>query len=86
MTDPLPPETTIADLAAQGYTHLRIQCACGIKCVPFGLLHGRPNELALDELYERLRCETCHQHPKPGSLTGWRQSDAQGYVTKPRRG
>jgi hypothetical protein len=79
-------DTSIADLVAQGHTHLQIRCGCGTTLLPLADLGDRPGEVFVDGLYERLRCHRCGQHPRPGSLKGWRQSDASGFVEVYRRG
>jgi uncharacterized C2H2 Zn-finger protein len=75
-----PPDTTIADLARQGYTHLMIRCPCGSVDMHFRAIKGDHRTVTLASLYTRLRCKRCLKHPEPGSLRGTRQSDAPGYA------
>ncbi|MDQ2083208.1 hypothetical protein RA307_23740 [Xanthobacteraceae bacterium Astr-EGSB] len=73
MPDSTPPSTTIADLARAGFTHVTIRCRCGSVDKPLRLIPGDHRKITLANLYGRLRCRKCLQHPEPGSLVGWRQ-------------
>jgi len=86
MPAPLPLDTTIADLSAADYTHLHIECRCGLTDLPFRMIKGDHKAITLERLYQRLRCERCLRHPEPDSLRGTRQSDASGYVSHPGSG
>ncbi len=85
---PMPPDptTTIATLAAEGHTHLHIECRCGITEMPFRMIKGDHKAVTLDGLYHRLRCKKCLRHPETGTLRGTSQSEARGYMSHPGSG
>lgn len=83
---------TIAELAAEGFTELQVDCAyCRfVKDLPFEwLLRGRdPKDVTLGEIVSKLRCRKCGNPPhsadphKPTPTMGY--AWGIGHSDKPR--
>ena len=75
------PQSSFAELGADGYDHLDVYC---VRCR--GITSKRLDALArywresepLSSVIERLRCHRCRQRPDPSTVRPARQADAPG--------
>ena len=71
------PDRTIAELEAQGFTHIEARCGCGqIVALPFRLLRLQGaivDATAFADLAGRLVCQRCRAKPAPAQVRPWRQ-------------
>ena len=70
-------DRTVAELEADGFTHIEAGCACGqITALPFRLLRMQgtiTNATSFADLARRLVCQRCGTKPPPEAVRPWRQ-------------
>lgn len=74
---------TVGQLQAEGYTHIRCECSCGIKLISFKMLRRSKkyrDEMTVEKLSSEMRCTDCRE--RPTGAGPWRQEDAKGYSLK----
>jgi hypothetical protein len=88
MAEPQP----ISRIEKQGYTHVACHCRnCGYTAhVPFSMIRSlNPalpvSQMTLEQLREHMHCGRCPGRRRPDTIAPWRQDDAAGHTSRPRR-